>query len=146
MRNHPPHKLTPLFRAHNMFLSVGSLVLLVLMLEEIVPIIMKEGIYAAMCAEASWTPVRVLAPFVPERRSIDVQRMEFYYLINYSFKYLELLDTIFLAFKKKPLRQCRQSSSKGCFDYFDAQSSSTFSTTLPPRFYAFRNSMARPAL
>ena len=32
------------------------------------------------------------------------QRMEFYYLINYYFKYLELLDTVFLAFKKKPLR------------------------------------------
>jgi hypothetical protein len=29
--------------------------------------------------------------------------MEFYYIINYFFKYLELLDTVFLAFKKKPL-------------------------------------------
>jgi len=29
--------------------------------------------------------------------------MEFYYMINYYFKYLELLDTVFLAFKKKPL-------------------------------------------
>jgi fatty acid elongase 3 len=31
--------------------------------------------------------------------------MEFYYMINYSFKYLELFDTVFLAFKKKPLRE-----------------------------------------
>jgi fatty acid elongase 3 len=31
------------------------------------------------------------------------QRMEFYYMINYYFKYLELVDTVFLAFKKKPL-------------------------------------------
>jgi len=31
--------------------------------------------------------------------------MEFYYMINYYFKYLELLDTVFLAFKKKPLRE-----------------------------------------
>lgn len=30
--------------------------------------------------------------------------MEFYYMVNYFFKYLELLDTVFLAFKKKPLR------------------------------------------
>jgi fatty acid elongase 3 len=30
--------------------------------------------------------------------------MEFYYMINYYFKYLELLDTVFLALKKKPLR------------------------------------------
>ena len=31
------------------------------------------------------------------------QPLEFYYMINYYFKYLELLDTVFLALKKKPL-------------------------------------------
>lgn len=31
--------------------------------------------------------------------------MEFYYIINYYFKYLELVDTVFLALKKKPLGQ-----------------------------------------
>ena len=36
---------------------------------------------------------------------VSKQRMEFYYMINYYFKYLELLDTVFLAFKKKPLRE-----------------------------------------
>ena len=30
--------------------------------------------------------------------------MEFYYIINYYFKYLELFDTLFLVLKKKPLR------------------------------------------
>jgi hypothetical protein len=35
-----------------------------------------------------------------------LQRMEFYYMINYYFKYLELLDTVFLAYKKKPLGEC----------------------------------------
>jgi len=29
--------------------------------------------------------------------------MEIYYIINYYIKYLELLDTVFLALKKKPL-------------------------------------------
>ncbi|KAF7357190.1 Elongation of fatty acids protein [Mycena sanguinolenta] len=86
MKNHPPQRLTTLFQAHNIILSAGSLLLLVLLLEEIVPIIWKAGIFNAMCAEASWTP-----------------RMEFYYMINYYLKYLELLDTVFLAFKKKPL-------------------------------------------
>jgi fatty acid elongase 3 len=29
--------------------------------------------------------------------------MELYYIINYYIKYVELLDTVFLALKKKPL-------------------------------------------
>ncbi|KAF7339472.1 Elongation of fatty acids protein [Mycena sanguinolenta] len=86
MKNHPPQRLNTLFQAHNVILSAGSLLLLVLLIEEVVPIIWNTGIFNAMCAEASWTP-----------------RMEFYYMINYYFKYLELLDTVFLAFKKKPL-------------------------------------------
>ena len=36
--------------------------------------------------------------------------MEFYYMVNYYFKYLELLDTVFLAFKKKPMRKSELSS------------------------------------
>lgn len=86
MTSHPPQKLNTLFRAHNATLSFGSLILLVLMMEEIIPIFWSEGIFSAMCAAPSWTP-----------------RLEFYYIINYYFKYLELLDTVFLAFKKKPL-------------------------------------------
>lgn len=87
MKNQQPHKLTPLFQAHNVILSSGSLLLLVLMLEEILPILWKEGFHYAICAEEAWTA-----------------RMEFYYMVNYYFKYLELLDTVFLAFKKKPLQ------------------------------------------
>jgi hypothetical protein len=34
---------------------------------------------------------------------LSSQRLEFYYMINYYFKYIELLDTVFLALKKKPL-------------------------------------------
>ncbi|KAJ7207606.1 GNS1/SUR4 family-domain-containing protein [Mycena pura] len=86
MKNHPPQKLNTLFKAHNFILSAGSLLLLILLLEEIVPIIWRNGIFNAMCAHESWT-----------------SRMEFYYMINYYFKYLEFLDTVFLAFKKKPL-------------------------------------------
>ncbi|KAK7058961.1 Fatty acyl-CoA elongase/Polyunsaturated fatty acid specific elongation enzyme [Paramarasmius palmivorus] len=86
MKNHPPQKLNTLFQAHNVILSSGSLLLLVLMLEEIVPIIWKHGLFYGICADGAWT-----------------SRMEFYYMINYYFKYLELLDTVFLALKKKPL-------------------------------------------
>ncbi|KAF8622476.1 hypothetical protein AX15_006992 [Amanita polypyramis BW_CC] len=87
MTNKQPQKLTVLFQAHNIILSVGSFVLLVLMLEEVVPIVWTNGVFHAVCSEEAWTP-----------------RLEFYYMINYYFKYLELLDTVFLALKKKPLQ------------------------------------------
>ncbi|KAF8065390.1 GNS1/SUR4 membrane protein [Lyophyllum atratum] len=87
MTNKRPLNLTRLFQTHNSICSLGSTILLVLMLEEIAPIICKEGLYSALCAEKSWT-----------------KRLEFYYMINYYFKYLELLDTVFLAFKKKPIQ------------------------------------------
>ena len=56
-KNRPAQKLTILFQAHNVILSVGSALLLVLMLEEIVPIIWKHGLFYALCSEHSWTPV-----------------------------------------------------------------------------------------
>jgi hypothetical protein len=80
-------KLTTLFQIHNVILSSGSALLLALMLEEIVPIWYKNGLHSALCDAESWTP-----------------KLEFYYMINYYFKYLELLDTVFLALKKKPLQ------------------------------------------
>jgi fatty acid elongase 3 len=104
MKNQQPLKLTFLFQVHNVILSSGSLLLLALMLEEILPIAWKHGIHYALCDENSWTPVRVTLV----RRVILIQhvsqRMEFYYICNYYFKYLEFIDTVFLALKKKPLR------------------------------------------
>lgn len=61
MKNQSPHKLTPFFQTHNVILCTGSLVLLVLMLEEILPIMWKNGIFNALCAEEAWTPVRLSA-------------------------------------------------------------------------------------
>ncbi|KAK2461915.1 hypothetical protein APHAL10511_006378 [Amanita phalloides] len=87
MKNKQPQKLTVLFQIHNITLSAGSFVLLVLMFEEIVPIISTKGVFYALCADDAWTP-----------------RLEFYYMINYYFKYMELVDTVFLALKKKPLQ------------------------------------------
>ncbi|KAL5534238.1 hypothetical protein ACEPAG_700 [Sanghuangporus baumii] len=86
MKSQPPIRLQFLFQLHNVVLSVGSGILLVLMVEEIAPIVWKHGIFYGICSRNSWTP-----------------RMEFYYMINYYIKYLELLDTVFLALKKKPL-------------------------------------------
>lgn len=57
MKHQQPLKLTPLFQAHNVILSSGSLILLILMLEEIVPIIWQHGVFYSLCADNAWTPV-----------------------------------------------------------------------------------------
>lgn len=57
MRDRPPQKLNTLFRAHNAFLTLGSGLLLALMVEEVASIWIKSGTFGAMCDETSWTPV-----------------------------------------------------------------------------------------
>ena len=68
----------------------------------------------------------------------DAQRLEFYYMINYYFKYIELIDTVFLALKKKPLGAPDASSSRcpRSSPVVPVQHSCMFSTTLQPRSYA----------
>ena len=106
MRSQQALRLQFLFQVHNFVLSLGSAVLLVLMVEEIAPILWKHGIFYSICNGGAWTPVSF--PFLPIRhvqttQSNFPQALEFYYIINYYYKYLELLDTVFLALKKKPL-------------------------------------------
>jgi len=86
MKGREPLKLNFLFQIHNMILTLGSGLLLAVMVEEIAPIVWKHGIFYGVCGYGAWTP-----------------RLEFFYIINYYFKYLELIDTVFLALKKKPL-------------------------------------------
>ncbi|KAF8308865.1 elongase of fatty acids ELO [Clavulina sp. PMI_390] len=86
MKDKQALKLTFLFQLHNLFLTSISGLLLVLILEETLPIWWNKGFFNAICHPRSWTP-----------------RLEFYYMINYYIKYVELIDTVFLAAKKKPL-------------------------------------------
>jgi len=79
-------QLKPIFMLHNALLSSGSGLLLALMLEEIVPIVWQHGFFYGICHTKAWTA-----------------RLEFYYMINYAFKYWEFVDTFFLVIKKKPL-------------------------------------------
>ncbi|KAJ3577021.1 hypothetical protein NP233_g33 [Leucocoprinus birnbaumii] len=87
MKDRQPYKLTTLFRAHNIVLSLGSALLLVLIMEEIVPLIWQRGLHHSICSPEVLTP-----------------SLEFYFMINYYFKYLELFDTVSLVLRKKPLR------------------------------------------
>ncbi|PWN45086.1 GNS1/SUR4 membrane protein [Ceraceosorus guamensis] len=74
------------FVLHNIALSLSSGLLFAAYLEEIVPFWYKNGLYGAMCFAESWSP-----------------RMETLYIINYMFKYIELIDTCFMMLKGKPM-------------------------------------------
>nr|XP_019007576.1 fatty acid elongase [Kwoniella pini CBS 10737]OCF46357.1 fatty acid elongase [Kwoniella pini CBS 10737] len=86
MKKRQPFKLTGPFRFHNVYLTLGSGLLLALMLEEIVPMFLKHGFFWSICNSTAFTP-----------------RLVTYYMINYYIKYVELIDTVFLVLKKKPL-------------------------------------------
>lgn len=105
MKDRSPQRLNTLFRIHNAFLSIGSLILLVLMMEEVGSIWLTNTTYGTMCDETSWTEVGfdTFIEYLSFETHPSSQRLEFYYMINYYFKYIELFDTVFLALKKKPL-------------------------------------------
>ncbi|XAO23594.1 hypothetical protein I312_102374 [Cryptococcus bacillisporus CA1280] len=86
MKNRQPFKLKIPFQIHNVYLTLGSGLLLVLMLEEVIPLFLKHGFFWSICSTSAFTP-----------------RLVTYYMINYYFKYVELIDTVFLVLKKKPL-------------------------------------------
>ncbi|KDN65903.1 putative GNS1/SUR4 family protein [Colletotrichum sublineola] len=86
MRNRKPVELNTLFKAHNLFLSLLSGALLVLFVEQLVPSLWRGGLYENICGASGWTQPLVLL-----------------YYINYLTKYYELIDTVFLMVKKKPL-------------------------------------------
>ncbi|KAJ2890033.1 Fatty acyl-CoA elongase/Polyunsaturated fatty acid specific elongation enzyme [Coemansia aciculifera] len=87
MRSRKPLKLTRLAQAHNLFLTLVSLVLLVLYVEKLAPIISGGGLFYSVCDVRAWT-----------------QPLEVLYYLNYLTKWLEFTDTVFLALKKKPLQ------------------------------------------
>ncbi|KAK5988428.1 Putative elongation of fatty acids protein 1 [Cladobotryum mycophilum] len=87
MRGRAPFKLNFLFLTHNLCLTIVSTFLLLLYIEQLVPMIARHGIFSAVCQlDVGWTkPIVVL------------------HYLNYLTKYIELLDTVFLFLKKKPL-------------------------------------------
>jgi fatty acid elongase 3 len=65
MKNSQPFNPRFLFQLHNLVLTSGSLLLLVLMLEEILPILYKNGLFYAMCNNEAWTEVRTRWHCIP---------------------------------------------------------------------------------
>ena len=57
MKNRQPLKLQSLFQAHNIFLSIGSAILLALMAEQVVPNVWRHGIFYGICNEAMYLDV-----------------------------------------------------------------------------------------
>lgn len=69
MKTRQPLKLNALFQLHNAILTLGSGLLLVCMAEEVIPILWRTGLFDAICAVKSWTPVCPVHPQPPLSRA-----------------------------------------------------------------------------
>jgi fatty acid elongase 3 len=77
---------------YNLFLAMGSLVLFVAMASELIVLIYGFGFLSVFCDESGqWND------------PLNNSSLYFFYHLNYIFKYVELLDTILLALRKKPI-------------------------------------------
>ncbi|CEP21679.1 ELO2 [Cyberlindnera jadinii] len=84
--NWPAWKLNYPFQLHNLVLTLISGTLLVLMVEQLVPIVYHHGVFYAICNQKAWT-----------------QELVTLYYLNYLTKYLEFVDTLFLVVKRKKI-------------------------------------------
>lgn len=68
MRNREPFKLKGLFLIHNFYLTAISGILLVLFIEQLVPTVVRGGIFHAICdVEGGWTQPLVVLYYVSIR-------------------------------------------------------------------------------
>lgn len=87
MRNRRPFSLSKFLIFHNSLLCVASLLLLVLLVENIALKIYTHGLKFALCDPDMFAD----------------GRLELLYFMNYLIKYWEFVDTVLLVLRKKPL-------------------------------------------
>ncbi|KAK9449863.1 GNS1/SUR4 family-domain-containing protein [Limtongia smithiae] len=118
MKNYAPMKLTFLFRVHNLMLTFISGLFLLLLIEQLFPIIYSHGVFFAICDTSSWTQpiVTLYYPLAARGDGADdgggstISPNMHVNSTTLTLKYsplttrqVELLDTVFLVLKKKPL-------------------------------------------
>ncbi|KAI9497967.1 ELO family [Zychaea mexicana] len=86
LRDSMPLRPKFIFQVHNLLLTLVSLAILLLLIEQLVPQLVRHGLYWTICSFDAWT-----------------QKHELLYYLNYLVKYWELIDTVFLVVKKKKL-------------------------------------------
>lgn len=126
MKHRTPLNLNVLFMVHNLYLTIISGTLLALFIEQLLPTVWRNGIFFAICdARGGWTEPLVVLYYVSTDHSISWPNWPVQ--LNYLTKYVELIDTVFMFLKKKPL-----STSYDLVDKHQLTWNS-FSTYLPSR-------------
>jgi len=87
MKSQKPVNLKSIMIVHNGLLTVFSLILLLLIIENLIPV-WQRGLWYSLCTAEQYP---------------NFFNLQFLYYINYVFKYYELLDTVFLLLGKKKL-------------------------------------------
>jgi fatty acid elongase 3 len=107
MKNRAPLNLNSLFMVHNLYLTIISGTLLALFIEQLLPTVWRNGIFYAICNHRGGSTDRLVVLYYvsPLAEAPQVRRQADRVQLNYLTKYIELIDTLFMFLKKKPLSE-----------------------------------------